>query len=54
MTSGIALSEILIVLALIVILVKPKDIPEILRKIIKFAHQLRAEFKKLTDELGKI
>jgi len=54
MTSGIGFSEILVILTLTVIFVKPKDIPELLRKALKLIARLRAEFKKLMTEIDKI
>jgi Sec-independent protein translocase protein TatA len=51
MSGGISLSEIILVLAIIVIFVKPKDIPGLVRKSVKIASQLRAAIKKILDEI---
>jgi len=51
MTSGIGLSEILLVLAIIVIFVSPKDAPALIRKIFRIISQLRAAVKKFLDEM---
>ncbi|MDR0518291.1 MAG: hypothetical protein LBH25_14760 [Fibromonadaceae bacterium] len=51
MISGIGVSEILLILAIMVIFVKPKDIPELMRRAFKLVGQLRSTIKKFIDEL---
>jgi Sec-independent protein translocase protein TatA len=51
MTSGVGFSEILLVLAIIVIFVDAKQIPELIRKSVKIIAQLRAAVKKFLDEI---
>ena len=53
MRSGIAFSEILLVLALILIFVDPKQIPGLIRKSMKIAGQLRAEVRRFLDDVSK-
>ncbi|MDR1829878.1 MAG: hypothetical protein LBQ76_03820 [Candidatus Fibromonas sp.] len=50
MTSGIGFSEILLVLAIMVIFVEPKKIPGLIRECFKIATQLREAIKKFIDE----
>ena len=51
MTGGIGLFEILLVLGIIIIFVKPKDIPKLIRKSFKIFGQLRATIKKFMDDI---
>jgi len=51
MTSGVGFSEILLVLAIIVIFVDAKQIPGLIRKSVKIIAQLRAAVKKFLDEI---
>jgi Sec-independent protein translocase protein TatA len=51
MTSGVGFSEILLIFMAMVIFVKPKDIPEVMRRIFKVVGQLRAVVKKFIDEI---
>jgi Sec-independent protein translocase protein TatA len=51
MTSGIGFSEILLILAAIVIFVDSKQIPELVRKSIRIVSRLRTEIKKFIDDL---
>lgn len=51
MTSGIGFSEVLLILAVIVIFVEPKRIPGLIRKSFKIMAQLRAAIKKFIDEI---
>jgi Tat protein translocase TatB subunit len=51
MTNGIGFSEILLIVAVMVIFVKPKDIPEVMRKVFKTLGQLRTTVKKFIDEI---
>jgi Sec-independent protein translocase protein TatA len=51
MTSGIGFSEILLILAVIIIFVSPKDAPGLIRRIFKIIAQLRAAVKKFLDEM---
>jgi Sec-independent protein translocase protein TatA len=51
MTSGVSLSEILLVLALIVIFVDAKQIPGLIRKSMKIVAQARASIKKFLDDI---
>ena len=53
MRSGIGFSEILLILLVIVIFVDAKQIPELLRKSMKIAGQLRAEIQKFLDDVSK-
>jgi len=52
MTSGIGFSEILLILAIIVIFIDSKQIPGLIRKSIKIVSQVRAAVKKFIDELN--
>ena len=52
MKSGIGLSEILLILALVVIFVDSKKIPGLIRKTFKIAGQLRATVRKFLDDIG--
>jgi Sec-independent protein translocase protein TatA len=53
MKSGIGFSEILLILALILIFVNPKDIPELLRKSLKIIAQIRAQIRSFLDDISK-
>ncbi|MCL2064699.1 MAG: hypothetical protein FWG98_10085 [Candidatus Cloacimonetes bacterium] len=52
MRNGIGFTEILLILVLIVIFVNPKDIPDLLRKILKIVKNIRSELKKIFDEFN--
>jgi len=52
MTSGIGFSEILLILAIIVIFVDSKHIPGLIRKSVKTVAQLRAAVKRFVDEIN--
>jgi len=52
MTSGIGISEILLIVAIMVIFVDSKHIPGLIRKIVKTMAQLRAAVKKFVDEIN--
>jgi len=52
MSSGISFGEILVILMLIIIFVKPKDIPELLRKTMKTAGEIRAKSRAFIDEIS--
>jgi len=54
MTSGIGFSEILLILAIIVIFVDSKHIPGLIRKSVKTVAQLRAAVKKVIDEIKNV
>jgi Tat protein translocase TatB subunit len=51
MTSGIGFSEILLILAVIIIFVSPKDAPVLIRKIFRTIAQVRTAVKKFLDEM---
>ena len=51
MTSGIGFAEIFLVLVIIIIFVKPKDIPKLMRKSFKLFGQLRTAVKKFMDDI---
>ena len=51
MTSGVGFSEILLILAIIVIFVDSKHIPGLVRKSVEIVSQLRAAVKKFIDEI---
>jgi Sec-independent protein translocase protein TatA len=51
MNSGVSVSEIFLILTIIIIFVKPKDIPQLIRKSFKLAAQLRATIKKIIDDI---
>jgi Sec-independent protein translocase protein TatA len=53
MRSGVGFSEILLILALLFIFVEPKHIPELLRKSMKIAGQLRAEVRRILNDISK-
>jgi len=53
MTSGIGISEILLILAIIVIFVDSKHIPDLVRKSVKTMAQLRAAVRNIIDEIKK-
>jgi Tat protein translocase TatB subunit len=53
MTSGIGFTEILLIVAVMVIFVKPKDIPEVMRQVFKALGQLRATVKKFMEEIER-
>jgi len=53
MTSGIGFSEILLILAIIVIFVDSKHIPGLIRKSVKTVAQLRAAVKRFVDEINE-
>ncbi len=50
MSSGIGFSEILLILAVMVIFIDSKKIPGLIRKSFRIAGQLRAAVKKFIDE----
>jgi Sec-independent protein translocase protein TatA len=50
MASGIGFSEILLILAIMVIFIDSKQIPELIRKSFRIAGQLRAAIRKFIDE----
>ena len=52
MKSGIGLSEILLILALVVIFVDSKKVPGLIRKTFKIVGQLRAAAKKFLDDIS--
>jgi len=52
MKSGIGLSEILMILALVVIFVDSKKVPGLIRKSFKTAGQIRAAVRKFLDDIG--
>jgi len=54
MTSGIGFSEILLILAIIVIFVDSKHIPGLIRKSVKTVAQLRGAIKKFVDEIKNV
>jgi Sec-independent protein translocase protein TatA len=51
MTSGVSLSEILLILALIVVFVDAKQIPGLIRKSVRIVSQVRASIKKFLDDI---
>jgi Sec-independent protein translocase protein TatA len=51
MTSGIGFSEILLILAIIVVFVDSKHIPGLVRKSVKTMAQLRTAVKRFIDEM---
>jgi Sec-independent protein translocase protein TatA len=51
MSTGIGFSEILLILAIIVIFIDSKQIPGLIRNSIKIMGQVRAAIKKFIDEL---
>ena len=53
MRSGVGLSEVLLILALIVVFVDPKQIPGLIRKVARAVFWLRAEAKKFFDDIGR-
>jgi Sec-independent protein translocase protein TatA len=53
MKSGIGLSEILLILALIIIFIDAKQIPGLVRKGFKIAGRLRTEARKFWNDVGK-
>jgi len=52
MKNGIGISEILLVLALVVIFVDSKKVPGLIRRTFNIAGQIRAAVKKLLDDIG--
>jgi len=52
MISGIGFSEILLILAVMVIFIDSKHIPGIIRQSVKAMAQLRAAVKKFIDEIN--
>jgi len=52
MTSGIGFSEVLLILAIIVIFVDSKHVPGLIRQSVKTMAQLRAAVKKFIDEIN--
>lgn len=52
MNAGVSFLEIILILALIVIFVDPKQIPSLLKKSLKIAGQAKAEIKKFFDEIS--
>jgi len=53
MKSGIGLSEVLLILALIVVCVDSKQIPGLVRKSLKMVGQLRSAVRKFLDDVGR-
>jgi len=53
MTSGVGFSEILLILALIVVFVDSKRIPGLVRKGFRIAGQLRSAVRKFLDDAGQ-
>jgi len=53
MKSGIGLSEVLLILALIVVFVDSKQIPGLVRKSLKIAGRLRAAVREFLDDVGR-
>jgi len=51
MTSGISFSEILLILAIMVIFIDAKQLPDLIRKIFKIVAQVRATIRKILDEM---
>jgi len=51
MTSGVGFSEIFLILAIIVIFVDAKQIPELIRKSVRIIAQIRAAVKKFIDDI---
>ena len=54
MSTGVSFGEIAVILLLIIIFVKPKDLPDLLRKTMKTAGEIRAKSKALIDEISKM
>jgi len=52
MTSGVGFSEVLLILAIIVIFVDTKQIPGLIRKSARIVAQLRATVKKYIDDIN--
>lgn len=52
MTTGIGLSEIILILALMVIFVDSKQIPVLIRKTLKIIAQIKAKVKEIMDEVN--
>lgn len=52
MTTGIGLSEIILILALMVIFVDSKQIPALIRKAFKIVAQIKAKVKEIMDEVN--
>jgi len=53
MSSGIGLSEIILILVLIVICIEPNKIPLYIRQCFKFISNLRREIKRLFEDWSK-
>jgi Sec-independent protein translocase protein TatA len=53
MKTGIGLSEILLILALIVIFIDAKQIPNLVKKGFKIMGRLQAEVMKFMSEINK-
>ena len=53
MKSGIGFSEILLILALILIFISPKQVPGLIRKSLRIVSQLRSGFRKFFDDINK-
>jgi len=53
MKTGIGLSEILLILALMVVFVNPKQIPGLIRKTVKITGQLRAAVREYLDGIRR-
>ena len=53
MSSGIGFTEILLILAVMVIFIDPKKLPGLLKKALKIAGQIRKEIQKFMDEVNK-
>jgi Sec-independent protein translocase protein TatA len=53
MRSGVGLSEILLIMALIVVFVDSKQIPGLARKTFRAAGQMRAAVKKYMNEINR-
>ena len=53
MRLGIGISEIVLILVIIIIFVDPKQVPDLLKKGMKIAGQVRREIRKFLDEISK-
>jgi Sec-independent protein translocase protein TatA len=53
MRSGVGMSEVLLVLALIVIFVDSRQIPGLVRRSLKIVGQSRAAVRKFLDDVGR-
>lgn len=50
---SIGMGEILIIIIIILVLYKPKDIPKIINKIIKYKKQINKNFEKIKKLIQK-